>query len=657
MPNEKPIPQQIPIEKIHDLPGVTDFKLPEKSYGTLVSSILVNGLREPVLLRPLENGEYQLVHGYRRRKAAELAKLKTLDALVYDMTEKEAKDYRLALAANPDALIPGKLIGPDTKTPVAKEPPKVEKATEKKATPAEKKAEDKQPAKAAEPQEKKAAPAEKKAEAAPPAPAKPAEEKPVDKKAESAAPPAAKPDEKKADEPSKDDKKVAEATAPAADDKEKKSAPAKAPAKKAEKEEKPVGTVAEGPTGTAITKLLGEKLSPPTEKDKKALPIPGEGEAFSAILHPAYLKKADINTFSVDRDSDDFKELYQSIKRFGVKDPVLARFNKDGELEILSGQRRHLIASELNYPVPTIIQQLDDDDARILVADGNLHREHISTYDLSRALRMKADSMKRKAGRKIRGAKSGPETDELIAKEMGMSTMKLNRLMKLSEATRSICDLVDEGRLPTSVAYNIAFLQPKHQDTVADLIGINVKVNNENTGILKKVASTESLTEQKIRDVLEGKYPPNVVEKSKPVAPPVPSAQPMAPASVPKSTDIPVPPVPPAQPKATDNVVPFSSTGAAPTQAAPSVTPGKETAPAAPVPPKSAAEPQDRENSYETKIVLRGDRLRKYFPDVSMTPREIEDSVYDALEMRRQMQEKAKQKAEIFGKEKKGPVK
>lgn len=629
MPNEKPIPQQIPIEKIHDLPGVTDFKLPEKSYGTLVSSILVNGLREPVILRPMENGEYQLVHGYRRRKAAELAKLKTLDALVYEMTEKEAKDYRVAVAANPDTPIPGKLIIPDTKAPVsAKDPPKAEKAV----------------------------PAEKKPETAPPAPAKPAEEKPVDKKAESAAPPAVKPDEKKPAEPPKDDKIVPEATAPAAADKEKKPAPAKAPAKKAEKEEKPIGTVAEGPTGTAITKLLGEKLSPPTEKDKKALPIPGEGEAFSAILHPAYLKKADINTFSVDRDSDDFKELYQSIKRFGVKDPVLARFNKDGELEILSGQRRHLIATELNYPVPTIIQQLDDDDARILVADGNLHREHISTYDLSRALRMKADSMKRKAGRKIRGAKSGPETDEIIAKEMGMSTMKLNRLMKLSEATRSICDLVDEGRLPTSVAYNIAFLMPKHQDTVADLIGINVRVNNENTGILKKVASAESLTEQKIRDVLEVRYPPKVVEKPKPVVPPPPAAQPMAPASVPKSPDIPVPPVPPAQPKAPDNVVPFPSTGAAPTQTAPSVITGKETAPAA-APPKSAAEPQDRENSYETKIVLRGDRLRKYFPDVSMTPREIEDSVYDALEMRRQMQEKAKQKAEIFGKEKKGPVK
>ncbi len=647
MPNEKPIPQQIPIEKIHDLPGVTDFKLPEKSYGTLVSSILVNGLREPVILRPMENGEYQLVHGYRRHKAAELAKLKTLDALVYEMTEKEAKDYRVAVAANPDTPIPGKLIIPDTKAQ-----PKLEKATEGKAAPAEKKDVEKKPASA-----------EKNAEAAPPSPAKTTVEKPAEKKAEPAAP-TAKPEEKKPAEPQNDGKKAAETPAPVAADKEKKPAPAKVPAKKAEKEEKPIGTAAEGPTGTAITKLLGEKLSPPTEKDKKALPIPGEGEAFSAILHPAYLKKADINTFSVDRDSDDFKELYQSIKRFGVKDPVLARFNKDGELEILSGQRRHLIASELNYPVPTIIQQLDDDDARILVADGNLHREHISTYDLSRALRMKADSMKRKAGRKIRGAKSGPETDEIIAKEMGMSTMKLNRLMKLSEATRSICDLVDEGRLPTSVAYNIAFLQPKHQDTVADLIGINVRVNNENTGILKKVASTESLTEQKIRDVLEGKYPPRVVEKPKPITPPAPQVPTTTSASIPKAPDIPVPPVSPAAPvQPARNTVPFPVANAAPVQTAPSqsaapVAPA-QAAPTAPanVPSKPAAESQDRENSYETKIVLRGDRLRKYFPDVSMTPREIEDSVYDALEMRRQMQEKAKQKAEIFGKEKKGMVK
>lgn len=709
MPNEKPIPQQIPIEKIHDLPGIPIVKLPDKSYGGLVTSMLLDGVKEPVILRQREDGEYQLVSGFRRRKAAELAKLKELPALVYDMTEKEAMAYCEKRNAENPPPIPGKLIDPAAKTPgSAKEPPKAEKAADSKATPAEKKAEEKQPVKAAVPQEKKAEPAEKNAEDTPPTPAKATVEKPAEKKAKAAAPPAAKPEEKNAEvkseatkvektadapaekksaEPPKaekkaeapktepvpevkaadqEEKKTAEAPAPAAADKEKKPAPAKAPAKK---EEKPVGTAAVGPTGTLITKLLGEKLNPPTAKDKKDLPVPGEGEAFAVTLHPAYLKKADINTFSVDRNSDDFKELFQSIKRFGVKDPVLARFGKDGELEIISGQRRHLIATELNYPVPTIIQQLDDDDARILVADGNLHREHISTYDLSRAVKMKSGSMKHKVGRRSK-FDTGPKkqyTDEAIAAEMGMSTAKLNRLMKLSEATKQICDLVDDNTIPLSVAYNIAFLIPKHQDTVADLIGINVKVNNENTQLLKKVAEKESLTAKKIRDVLEGNYPPKVVEKPKPVTPPVPAAPAapsMAPTSVPKSPDIPAPPATssvPAQPNGT--VVPFPAVNTAPAKNTEPAAPGQNAMPAAPMqaapaaPEKPESGAQDRENSYETKIVLRGDRLRKYFPDVSMTPREIEDSIYDALEMRRQMQEKAKQKAEIFGKEKKGPVK
>lgn len=699
MPNEKPVPQKIPLDKIHDLPGIPAVSQADKSYGGLVASILLDGVKEPVILRQREDGEYQLVSGYRRRKAAELSKLKELPALVYDMSEAEALEYHKLANLNPAAPIPGKPVEKDepakdekpTPAPADKKPaepekkdeakkpdekeveaPKAEKpapaSTDKKSTEPEKKEEAKKP------DEKKADPSKPEKPVPASADKKPAEpekkdenKKPDEKKAEApkVEKPASAPTTKEPAKPANEkEKKAAEAPTPAAADKEKKTAKAPAP----KKEDKPVGKTALGPTGTSITKLLGEKLDPPTEKDKKSLPIPGEGEAFSAVLHPAYLKKADINTFSVDRSSDDFKELFKSIERFGVKDPVLARFNKDGDLEILSGQRRHLIASELNYPVPTIIQQLDDDDARILVADGNLHREHISTYDLSRALRMKADSMKRKAGRKLRGVKGGPETDELIAKEMGMSTMKLNRLMKLSEATQQICDLVDDGTIAVSIAYNIAFLQPKHQNTVADLIGINVKVNNENTTNLKKIAAKESLTEQKIRDVLEGKYPPKVVEKPKAVEPPASAAQPMAPApaAIPKSPDIGTPV--PGQPA--DKVIPFPAAPAsepAPAQPVPAATPTVESAPAAQTPPAQTAaaptpaeapkEAPDRENSYETKIVLRGDRLRKYFPDVSMTPLAIENSIYDALEERRQRLEKAKQKAELFSKDKKGPVK
>lgn len=120
MPNEKIIPRQIPIEEIHDLTDIPIVKLADKSYGGLVTSMLLDGVKEPVILRQREDGEYQLVTGYRRRKAAELAKLKELPALVYDMTEKEAQEYHKIANTNPDAPIPGKFVGKEEDTGTGK---------------------------------------------------------------------------------------------------------------------------------------------------------------------------------------------------------------------------------------------------------------------------------------------------------------------------------------------------------------------------------------------------------------------------------------------------------------------------------------------------------------------------------------------------------
>ena len=622
MPNEtKTNPQLIPIAKVHDLPGLPITKLPDASYGGLVTSIQSKGIQEPLVLRQREDGEYELVAGYRRRRAAELAELKELPAHVYDMSSKEALEYAAKHKVHPDIPIPGKLV--EKAEPQKEEQPKETPTKESKSVePAVKEAKPKEAAK-----EKAAEPA-KKAE----------EKKPAEVKAEKAtdAAPAKKPAE---------EKKTAEKKP-----KETKAAKAE---KKAE-EEAPIGPAAAGPTGTTISKVLESRLNPPSEKDLKALPQPKENEAFSVMLHPGYLEKAEYNNFSVDRESDDFKELYKSIENFGVREPVIATPGENGKLQIVSGQRRHLIASELNYPVPTIIQKLDPDDARILVADSNLHREKISTYDLSRALRMKADSMKKKVGRRKLGDDSakGWDTSEVLAKEMGMSPTKLNRLMKLSEATRDVCSLVDEGTLQVSIAYNIAFLEPKVQNSVAHLIDLGYKVSNENTNILKTVAKSEPLTEQKIRDVLDGKYPPKPEIKQPPKAEPAP----VAPAPAPIPTPVPAAPAAPTTPAMAPKELPKSPDVAAPANAEKPPLPYVGNMSATPAKPETPVVPEkrDRENEYVTKVILTGDRLRKYFPDVSMTPRAIEESVYDALEERRQRQEKMKQKAEIF-KDKKAP--
>ena len=59
MPNEtKTNPQLIPIAKVHDLPGLPIAKLPDASYGGLVTSIQSKGVQEPLVLRQREDGEY-----------------------------------------------------------------------------------------------------------------------------------------------------------------------------------------------------------------------------------------------------------------------------------------------------------------------------------------------------------------------------------------------------------------------------------------------------------------------------------------------------------------------------------------------------------------------------------------------------------------------
>ena len=109
-PAERPSPQIIPLSKIHDLPGVFIPKQPDKSYGGLVSSIQASGVKEPVILRLREDGEYQLVAGYRRRRGSELAKKQDIPAFVYEMTLQEAVDYHRRTQNQPNLPIPGKLL-------------------------------------------------------------------------------------------------------------------------------------------------------------------------------------------------------------------------------------------------------------------------------------------------------------------------------------------------------------------------------------------------------------------------------------------------------------------------------------------------------------------------------------------------------------------
>ena len=88
--NKLPRIHDIPIELIDDFPGHPYKVRIDEDMEQLVESVLANGIITPVTLRSKPNGRYEMVSGHRRKKACELAGMKTVKAEIRDMTRDEA---------------------------------------------------------------------------------------------------------------------------------------------------------------------------------------------------------------------------------------------------------------------------------------------------------------------------------------------------------------------------------------------------------------------------------------------------------------------------------------------------------------------------------------------------------------------------------------
>ena len=329
----------------------------------------------------------------------------------------------------------------------------------------------------------------------------------------------AKPDEvKKSAEPAKDDKAVKAdkpADVPAAstkpDEVKKPDEPAKAAVTQKSPEQPKDATTAtrtaDGPKGSAVTKVFEDRLDAPAEADFFKLPIPNEGEIYSMAVHPAYLKDFLDHPFTVNRETQDYKDLFESIKTYGIREPVLCRPGRNGGLEIISGHRRHDIGAQLNYPIPVLIERVDEDDAQIQCVDGNLHRKDIPISELARAAQMKMDALKRKAGRRskadiLAGKEPMKRSDEQVGEDLGMSRASVQRLMRVNQLEEPLKKMVDKKELPLDTAEQISHMKPTEQKTLADAIEKEGgKVPSKTEAVkLKEESRAGTLTAQKIEN-------------------------------------------------------------------------------------------------------------------------------------------------------------
>ena len=87
--------RDIPIELIRPNPSQPRRHFDEPSLLALADSIRARGVLQPVVVRPLAGGRYELVAGERRLRAAELAELQSIPAIVRETDDAERLELAL----------------------------------------------------------------------------------------------------------------------------------------------------------------------------------------------------------------------------------------------------------------------------------------------------------------------------------------------------------------------------------------------------------------------------------------------------------------------------------------------------------------------------------------------------------------------------------
>ena len=274
----------------------------------------------------------------------------------------------------------------------------------------------------------------------------------------------------------------------------------------------PKAPVAAAPGKPAENKKTDE---PPEAKDTAEeipkdfkLPITKEGQSeIITTLKVSEIHPFEGHPFNV-KDDKDMMDLVDSVKKFGVLEPVVVIPRKAGGYEMVSGHRRRR-ACELAgiTTMPVIVRQLDRDEAVISMVDANLKRENISPMEKARAYAMKLEAMKHKAGRRTKeevaameaAGKKPMRADEELAQQTGESRSNIQKLVRLNSLTPELQQMVEEKKLPVHTAADLSYLKKEEQTAVADAIKKEDKVPSGSQAVeLKKASQEGKLTTEKI---------------------------------------------------------------------------------------------------------------------------------------------------------------
>ena len=185
---------------------------------------------------------------------------------------------------------------------------------------------------------------------------------------------------------------------------------------------------------------------------------------------------------------------------------------------MISGHRRKYACEQLGQDtMPVMVLNLKDDDAIIRMIDSNIQRENILPSERAKAYKLKMEAVKRKAGRPQKGdEKNSPKisanfrSDDSIGDQEGVSGDTIRNYISLTNLTPPLMQMVDDGKIALSPAYQLASLNEKEQELLVETIGSEQSTPSlSQAQRMKKLSQSGELNEDTMLSIM--------MEQKKPV--------------------------------------------------------------------------------------------------------------------------------------------
>ena len=147
-------------------------------------------------------------------------------------------------------------------------------------------------------------------------------------------------------------------------------------------------------------------------------------------------------------DEDSLKEMANSMKLYGVLQPLLVTKHPNGRYQIVAGERRYRAAMKANLTtVPAIIKDLPVEEIKAISLIENIQREDLNAIEAAEGIKelMTNHSL----------------TQEAVADRIGKSRPYVTNLLRLLTLPEEVLEMVKNGKISSGHARALVTIDNK----------------------------------------------------------------------------------------------------------------------------------------------------------------------------------------------------